>query len=188
MDKERKSTINKYLIGVKSRDKQSLDLLYDEISPTVRYIALKYLRNSFDVDDLVQDFWKDIYKIADGFIFFQNAFSYLCKVMTRRAINRYKSIYRQSVQQISLVDYEISRDYSVSVENLEINYIVESAMQKLTKMEKIIVQLTFFEEKTVREIAKEVNLSKSQVGKLKLQALEKLKSEISQNFVDKKEG
>lgn len=45
-----------------------MELLHEEISPTIRYIALKYLKNDFDADDLVQDFWADIYKIAAPFI------------------------------------------------------------------------------------------------------------------------
>lgn len=185
MDKERKYTINKYLLGVKSGDKHCLDFLYDEISPTIRYIALKYLQNDFDADDLVQDFWADIQKIATGFVFSQNAFSYLCKVMTRRAINRYKSITRQNQKTVGYVDYESIKQYTVDTEQMEINDGVEAAMKKLTETERIIIQLTYFEEKTVREIAKELKISKSQASKLKIEAIEKMKLELDEFFVDK---
>lgn len=187
MNKERKDTINKYLLGVRSGDEHCLELLYEEISPTIRYIALKYLRNDFDADDLVQDFWADIHNIAAGFIFLQNAFSYLSKVMTRRAINRYKSLNRQKQKIVGYVDYESVKQYITNMEQMEINDAVEAAMKKLTETEKIIIQLTYFEEKKVREIAKELKISKSQVSKLKIGAIEKMKLEMDDFFVDKDE-
>lgn len=185
MDKERIHAINKYLLGVRSGDKTCLDLLYGEISPTIRHIALKYLKNDFDADDLVQDFWADIQTIAMGFIFSQNAFSYLCKVMTRRAINRYKSITRQNKKSVGYVDYESIMQYTSDTEQMEINDGVEAAMKKLTEIERIIIQLTYFEGKTVREIAKELKISKSQACQLKIEAIEKMKLELDEFFVDK---
>lgn len=187
MDRDRKEAINKYLIGVKSGDEISLDLLYEEISPTIRHIALKYLKNDFDADDLVQDFWADIHRIAMGFIFSKNAFSYLCKVMTRRAINRYKSIYRRKVNLIQYVEYEnlclVTVDEKVG--DAELNLSIESAMSSLSETERVIIQLTFFEEKTIREIAKDLKISKSQVSKLKASAYDKMKDALDENFVDK---
>lgn len=55
MEKARRDAINKYLLGVKSGDKDSLGLLYGEISPAVWHIALKYLQNELDAEDLVRD-------------------------------------------------------------------------------------------------------------------------------------
>ena len=190
MEKERKDTINKYLLGVKAGDEHYLELLHEEISPTIRYIALKYLKNDFDADDLVQDFWADIYRIAAGFISIQNAFSYLAKIMTRMAINRYKSLTCQKQRVVRYVDYESIKHYNhynKDMEQIEINDAVEVAMKKLTEIERIIIQLTYFEDKKVREIAKALKISKSQVSKLKIGAIEKMKSEMDDFFVDKKD-
>ena len=187
MDKERKDTINKYLVGVKSGDELSLDFLYEEISPTIRHIALKYLKNDFDADDLVQDFWSDIFKIAKGFRFSTNAFSYLCKVMTRRAINRCKSLNRRNANQIHYVDYKKLCLAADEENTSEQNSYIEEAMRKLPETEIAIIQLTYFEEKTVREIAKELKISKSQVSKLKINAIDKMKAELDSFFVDRDE-
>ena len=48
--------------------------LYELMSPTIRYIALKYLKNESEADDLVQDFWYDIKKYANGFLIYKNAY------------------------------------------------------------------------------------------------------------------
>lgn len=184
MDKEKINAINSYLLGVKAGDKLSLELLYKEISPTIRYIAFKYLKNESEANDVIQDFWADIYRIAAGFISIQNAFSYLCKVMTRMSINRFRLITRDKRNVVQYVDYE-NYAQTTDIEQTEVSLYVESAMKKLTETEKIIIQLTYFEQMTIREIAKVLKVSKTLVGKLKLRAISTMKSELCQYFVDK---
>ncbi len=203
MDRETKDAINNYINGVKHGDRESLNLLYNIVSPSIRHIALKYLKNDADADDLVQDFWADIYKISLGFVFMQNGFSYLCRVMTRRTINRYHKLHREKCKRVSYVDYESSGTYIINLkqnqykydvkinefiekhEQLEMTRIIDNAINKLSETEKIIIQLVYFQDKTVREIAKELKISKSHANNLKLRAIEKLKSELSLFFVDK---
>ncbi len=205
MDKPTKDAINGYVNGVKTGDKVSLELLYSAVSSTIRHIALRYLKNEPDADDLVQDFWADIYKISLGFVFCQNAFSYLCKVITRRALNRYKKIHRERCQNIEYVDYRhlnscaqpenlvkyqqpsTADDAIEKLEQEELNLVVDQAIDRLSSIEKIIIQMVFFEDKTVREIARELKISKSLVSKQKIIAIEKLKTLLDEYFVDKRE-
>lgn len=142
----------------------------------MRYIALKYVRNDADADDLVQDFWADIYKIASGFFYMSNAFAFLCKVMTRRAINRYREMHSGREVSIDFVDYSvIDRDAEFTFEQAETKSAVEKAMTSLTDQEKIVIQETYFEEKTLRAIAHDMKLSVQQVSRLKTDAMEKMK-------------
>lgn len=185
MEKERKEAINKYLLGVKHGDEASLSFLYDEIAPTIRYIALKYIKNKDSADDLVQDFWADIKKLSMGFVRMQNGFSYLCKAMTRRAINRYKRLKLENKVMASYVDYGAIADANCEADLYETRLVVESAMSDLSELEKIIIQLTYFEQKTVREVADELHLSKSYVERLKLKAINSLKSKFVDFLGDK---
>ena len=52
-------------------------------------------------------------------------------------------------------------------------------MQMLDVHEKIIIQEIYFEDKSIRQIAKDIGMSKSKVGRLKQSALKKMK-----NFFD----
>lgn len=56
MDIKKKNEITNCLKGVKNGDESALVSLYDLISPTLRFIALKYLRNETDAEDLEQRF------------------------------------------------------------------------------------------------------------------------------------
>ena len=76
MDKEPREYLNVLLIKVRQGDDDSISHLYELMSPTIRYIALKYLKNESEADDLVQDFWYDIKKYANGFLIYKNAYGY----------------------------------------------------------------------------------------------------------------
>ncbi len=62
---------------------------------------------------------------------------------------------------------------------------INVAMMKLTDMQRIIIQETYFEDKTIRQIAKDLGISKTQVGRLKNDAIEILKNELSIKGWDK---
>lgn len=174
--KQKIEDVNMALEKIKRGDADGIVELYHEMSHTLRYIALKYLQNDANADDLVQDFWADIEYIADRFIYVQNGFVYLCRVMKRRAINRYKMITGRKEVNISYVDYtmlaEASSDFS---EQKDLQVSVEIAMKILNEQEKIIIQETYFEDKNIRQIAKDIGMSKSKVGRLKQSALKKMK-------------
>ena len=178
--KQKIEDVNMALEKIKRGDADGIAKLYYEMSHTLRYIALKYLQNDANADDLVPDFWGDLKHIADRFIYVQNGFAYLCRVMKRRAINRYKMITGRKEVNISYVDYatlaEASSDFS---EQKDLQVSVEIAMKILNEQEKIIIQETYFEDKNIRQIAKDIGMSKSKVGRLKQSALKKMK-----NFFD----
>lgn len=177
MSKAEIEKINKYLFDIRNNNFQSIELLYDLIAPTIRYIALKYLKNVADADDLVQDFWADIIKISNRFVFQKNGYSYVCKCMNRKAINRYKKLHSGKSVCIEFVDYSLCNLIDESMMNNIDNLImVQEAFKFLSETEKIVIQETYFEDKTVRAIAKDLHLSKSNVARIKSEAINKMKN------------
>lgn len=105
MDTQDKQEITKALLAIKNREEYAVERLYELVGHTIRYIAFKYLKNIEDAEDLEQDFWADIYRIADKFFFLKNGFGYICKVMNNMAVNRYKKLHRTNRIEIAYVDY-----------------------------------------------------------------------------------
>ena len=177
MTEGKSKSINECLVQIKrTRKIEYVETLYDLIAPAVRHIALKYLHDGALADDLVQDFWADIYKIADGYGFYFNAYAYLCRVATNRAINKYRRLKNESAY-VTYVDYssvELSSGIAES-DHADLIISVEQAMKTLSETERIVIQSTYFEDKTIRQIAAEIGLSKSTVGRLKNDAIEKLR-------------
>ncbi len=186
MDVKKRNEITNCLKGVKNGDERALVSLYDLISPTLRFISLKYLRNETDAEDLEQDFWIHISKIAGKFSYFQNAYSYLCKVMTNMAINRYKKLHDGKEVCIEYVDYNKIYSYE-DTESADQRMAVQNAINRLEPDERIVIQLSAFEDKTITQIAKEIGMSKSTVGRLKLSAQEKLKNYLGNEFSESEE-
>lgn len=186
MDVKKRNEITNCLKGVKNGDERALVSLYDLISPTLRFISLKYLRNETDAEDLEQDFWIHISKIAEKFSYFQNAYSYLCKVMTNMAINRYKKLHDGKEVCIEYVDYNKIYSYE-DTESADQRMAVQNAINRLEPDERIVIQLSAFEDKTITQIAKEIGMSKSAVGRLKLSAQEKLKNYLGNEFSESEE-
>ncbi len=185
MDKNKKKLINECLMGVRRGDRDSLSALYDLIEPTIRYIALKYLKNEQDALDLEQDFWAEIYKYASKYRYFSNGFGYLCKIMTRLSINRYKKRngdLRYHAEFVEIEDPVVFEEEAVN-KSATVSA-VKAALKTLDQTERIIIELTYFEDKTITEIAKEIKISKSQVGRKKLRAIEKMKEFLTKQNLD----
>lgn len=180
MDRFKREEVNVALSGVKNRDENALLSLYNLIGHTIRYIAFKYMKNTADAEDLEQDFWADIYKIADKFLYFTNGFGYLCKVMTNMSINSYRKLYGKGKIDIEYVDYELVDPCATDddFEGVDNRITIRKAINKLDDIEKIVIQLTIFEDKTISQIGKELGISKSRVGRIKLAAQNKLKKEF----------
>ncbi len=189
MDKARKEEISRYLKGVKDGDRESLELLYYAISPSIRFIALRHIKNRTEVSDLIQDFWAAVPRLAQSYRFTQNAFSYLCKCMHNMALNRAKHLELESYkyeEYIDNVNYTNEPSEYDNLELKELNDFIDKVINELSDKERIVIQLTYFEDKTVRKIAKEIHLSKAMVTKIKKSAIEKLKKEILAFDVDKR--
>ena len=187
MDKDTKKSLNEILARVRQGDEESISHLYKLISPTIRYIALKYFKNESEADDLVQDFWADIKKYANGFLLHKNGYGYLCKVMNRLAINKCKKINRENNRNDGFVNYLEIENYE-SKDELDAVVLIDDinkAILKLSKLQQIIIQETYFEDKTIRQIAKDLGISKSKVGREKIDAIDILKTELSKKGWDK---
>lgn len=173
LDKQRR--ITEYLFGIKCGDNNCLDLLYDSIAKNVRHLALSYFPDMDEAEDFIQDFWADIYKIANKFRFSKNGYGYLYRVLTRRAINRLKSLEREKDRVAIFVDYEKYEEETCDLHLIETRHTVHQAMKILTMEEKEVVQLHYFEELPLREIARLIGKSTTQAFNIKEKALEKMR-------------
>lgn len=179
MQGDERDKIEKVVKRIKSGERILVDELYDLISTPIRHIAYKYLHNYDDADELIQDFWADIYTILDSYYYLKNAYGYLCKIVKHRAIDRYRLLHKNEAVYIDFVDYGSIRNNSIlTFEQLELQIEVDQAIKKLPRIQAIIIQAMFFEKSTIRAIAKELNMSKSEVFRQKESAILRLKKEL----------
>lgn len=109
--------------------------------------------------------------------------------MTNRALNRRRNLVSENncVELTEYIDYRAVDNFASddTAEGVHTRMVVEEAMQSLNDKERAVLQRIYFEGKTLREIAKELKVSKSTVGNLKESASDKMKSAIAAADLDK---
>lgn len=95
--------------------------------------------------------------------------------------------HRREVE-VGYVDYSDIECRDDDAEAIALRNDVSAAMRKLTETQRIIIQETVFEDLTVRQVAKTVGKSKTQVARLKNSAIEILKRELESIRRDKQDG
>lgn len=188
MDEQTKKIINKCLMKIKNGNKKYVDVLYYLIAHKLKFIALKYLRNEEEAKDVEQSFWADIYKNAKNFKYADNGYSYLCRIMKCMSVNRYNQI--QTERHHTVEDIETSLigtfDENTFIDNLDNRIAVQKALDNLEPKERAVMYLIVYDDKTIEQVAKDLKMSKSKVGRIKLVAEEKLKKELSAMGLGKK--
>lgn len=167
--------IKRYLRAIQARDMSCMNDLYNLFSKTARFIAFKYLQNNEETDDLVQEFWRDIYEIADSY-YGANALAYLKKVVKNRALNKLKVLNRKLEHETELYEaYLLCSDRCLSVEQLELKNDVERALNSLPSDERAVIDMVVYERATVREIASYLKISTPKAERLRQAAMETLR-------------
>ena len=173
---------------IKNGNKKYVDVLYYLIAHKLKFIALKYLRNEEEAKDIEQNFWADIYKNAKNFKYADNGYSYLCRIMKCMSINRYNQI--QTERHHTVEDIETSLidpfDEDTYIDKLDNRIAVQKALDNLEPKERAIMYLIVYDDKTIEQVAKDLKMSKSKIGRIKLVAEEKLKKELSAMGLGKK--
>lgn len=188
MDEQTKKIINKCLMKIKNGNKKYVDVLYYLIAHKLKFIALKYLRNEEEAKDIEQNFWADVYKNAKNFKYADNGYSYWCRIMKCMSVNRYNQI--QTEKHHTVEDIETSLidpfDEDTYIDKLDNRIAVQKALDNLEPKERAIMYLIVYDDKTIEQVAKDLKMSKSKVGRIKLVAEEKLKKELSAMGLGKK--
>lgn len=186
MDKSTKDAINKCLTEIRKGDRESVNTLYDLMAPYIRYIALQYTDNTFDADDLIQDFWRDIFKIAAKFVAGRNGYAFLCGIMQKRARDFNRKHNNRGAVSLRYIDFAALSydDENVDFALAELKHIVGQAVDELPKNERKVLQLSYFMNMSVREIAHKLNIPKSTVGRLKIAAENALRKKLAYLFPD----
>jgi len=94
-------------------------------------------------------------------------------------------VYRITEETEKSYDNFVSSDIETPEENvlkLDLEYRLKEAIEKLEDREKLVLQLLFYEELGIKEVAEILGISLSRVSQIKSQALFKLKDYLEENL------
>ena len=162
--------------------------LHALIGGRLRFVAVRFFRNDFDADDAVQDFWANIVTYAVKCRYTVNTFSYLMKCFENQCkMTLRKKNARKNVLSVEDVDrYEsLSSDGGLNVRQIALKQTFLKAQKRMTDDERRVFAFVLYDEATVRDVAKELNMSKSQVARVRQSAMQKLEQALREDGWDK---
>lgn len=155
------STIDK----AKKGDQSSFFALYSDTYPRNRYIALKYMKQEHDADDVLQDAYIKIFKNLDMFTYTgEGSFqSWTSKVVSNTALNYLRKknplLFSETEDEDGndvasfLEDESIDNQPELSYDRKETSMIVSELLNELSEEQRIVVMMYYFQELPVKEIA-----------------------------------
>lgn len=135
--------------------------------------ALKYLKNTEDADDIVQDAFEKLWKNRKK-VEFQKAKSWLFTCAHNALINMIKKNNRMTYQETTVSNHVVD-SYA---HEFEMKEVVEKCMAILPPVQKSIILLRDLEGYNYKEIGEILSLSESQVKVYLFRARKKLKKHL----------
>lgn len=163
--------------------------LHSLIGNHLHFIAYKYLKDTIEAEDVIQDFWMNICKYCSKCNYLRNGFNYLTKLfenickMKIRNINTVKrNVFSCDVSAFAEV---LAIDEETTFQQIALKMTFEKAIKLMTPEELNIFRYVCYSCKTVREIAEEIGLSKSSVARIRKDMMKKLEKVLIEDGWDK---
>lgn len=168
--KNNSSELRIIIKGIKNKDENSFQILYDTYYGLVYYVIMKIVNNKQDAEELSQDTFVKVYNQIDSFNG-ENFQNWIYTIAKHTAINFYHRNMKKRAHIVSddtIVDQSLAEDHTISPlhEMLVKNFSSETA--------DIIIAKAVFDF-SFQHIADMLKLSKSNVYKNYMSSLERLK-------------
>lgn len=167
MDINAINEVNDCLKRIRQQEDSAYEDLHAIIGVRVKFIAMKFLNNESDADDLVQDFWYNMPEYAMKCVLVSNCYAYLLKIIENEARTILKKA-KKEPEFINFDDIQEFRNLGVGIsersESDDLDVAIGKAINMLTKSQREIFSLTYFYGRTTREIAKLLLLSRTTVS------------------------
>jgi len=154
--------IDKDLIArFKSGDMAAFQKIYDAFCKPLYRFALSYMKDSFDVEEIVQDVFLKLWEKRDEVDELKSFKSYLYRITVNKIFNELKHRvvkrkYDQHLLNIDLVTHETPES---SIQFQELNKKLESLLSKLPEQQRTIFIMSRWQGLSNAEIAQNLNLS-----------------------------
>ncbi|MCM1438968.1 MAG: sigma-70 family RNA polymerase sigma factor [Roseburia sp.] len=160
MSKFRKE-INSILCSLQKGDKSKQQELFNSTYNNLKIIALKYVIDKNDYEDVLMDAYLKIFKYIASFNNKYDGYNWICKIVQNVAYG-YNKNYMPS---ISLDGISFTKILGSKVNEIADKDEILSVLCKLTEYEQRLIYLRYYEELSFSEMAKIIGKGKSTIHK-----------------------
>ena len=157
-------------------DEAALVTVYNTVGGRLLSVAMGITRDIRLAEDTVSESFLKLVRSAHQFKG-GNGYAWLCTVVRNTALNLIKS--RGARHEVDIDGFFSLSDGVDFTQNVHNAVMVENALKKLSKEERLCIWLKYFNDYTVRGIAEETGISKSTVQELIQKAEKKLREYLS---------
>jgi RNA polymerase sigma-70 factor, ECF subfamily len=164
--------------AVVRRDSDAMAAIYERYESTLRAVILSVLREEGEADDVLHDVFIQLWNHADRFVAEKGLHGFLVTLARRRALDRLRRrlAYRRATDrletQMKAEFHDKIRGREAKPTNFDLSELLWKMIRLLPEPQQEVVQLTFFEGMSQREIAAEKSIALGTV-KTRLQLAQK---------------
>ncbi len=140
--------------AIAAGDKQALQLLYGRHHVKVYRFALRFVRDESAAEDMVSEVFMDVWRQADRFERRSQVATWLLAIARNKALS---TLRRRSNEQLDEEVAEFIEDPSdnpeVTMQKQERASILRSCLEQLSAAHREIIDLVYYHEKTIEEVA-----------------------------------
>lgn len=170
--------VNKILIKIKKGDEESKNVLFNKTFNHFKKIAVNYVRNNADIEDVVIDSYCKAFQSLNTFDFKKDGYNWICKIIQNTAYDYNKKYTREfPFEEIEKPLRSVEYEGEILLKDE-----VERALSAYSQRDREMMYLRFWKNEKIEEIAEDLHMSKSNVHKrLKIilsEMSEKLKNKV----------
>ena len=153
--------VNKFLIKIKKGDEESKNVLFKKTYNHLKIIAYPYVRNKADVEDVLVDAYLRMYQYVATFDPKKDGYNWMCKIVQNVARDWDKDFF----EGVSLAVAEQNGPIIEVEEMIATKDEVQRWLQSYPERDRKMIYLRFWKNRTIEEIARTLEMKKSNVHK-----------------------
>ncbi len=163
-----------YINQILEGNSNAFSFLVGKYENMVFTIALKVMGNREEAEDVAQEAFVKCYQSLKRFKGSSKFSTWLYRIAYNHGLDKLKEKKRKGftydIEEVPIVEDEDTYNVLAQIDEEERNVILKTAIKKLPKEDQILVTLFYFEELSIKEIAKVIGIKENNV-KIKLHRL-----------------
>ncbi len=166
---------------IQKRNKEVFEALFHDYYPGLLKFAEGYVFDSEVCEDIVQNIFVYIWEQAEFLNITTSFKSYFYKAVRNRCLNHLRSLKIEDKHHLLYLEASLN-DSHVDWEDSDIPQKIEMAIEDLPPKMAEIFRLKYLEEKTVREISTQLDVSENTIKTQLMRAKEKLREVLRESL------
>lgn len=161
-----------------------LNTIYDRMGRMILSVALQITENRADAEDVLQDVLLKLTDVAKSYTPGTNAVAWILTIAKNLSLNKVKAHSRA----LPLESFEEVPDDGDEIERLHDVMTLEEALKRLSREDRLILQLKYGPCMTYKEIAQVMEMTDSAVEKRAERAIERLRRDLDSDSPQNSRG